>query len=125
MLSYAVDWSFDASAPRGFRWPIDPTTGQRVPGVWRQWMSHSPMRLLDDPAVVASGRRSLDGNIFISVGRNDQFKVHEPARRFSAKLTRLGIRHRFESTDDGHFRGTWSRMSAALAFALKRFSRLP
>ena len=30
----------------------------------------------------------------------------------------------FESTDDGHFSGARSRMKAALAFALERFSRL-
>jgi S-formylglutathione hydrolase FrmB len=116
-VSYAADWSPDPSAPRGFAWPADLTTGKLIPNVWARWRANSPIELLDKPAV-----KNLNGRIYITVARDDEFGLHAPALRFSQALTAKGIANTFVTTEGGHFAGGRERQTAALEHCLRAFA---
>jgi hypothetical protein len=102
MTSYAADWSPDASAPRGFVWPIDLATGEVIAPVWARWVARSPFAWLDDAAFVERARGAFSGRILVAASPGDEFDLYEPAARFSERLTEVGVEHRFVTTEGGH-----------------------
>jgi hypothetical protein len=116
MASYAADWSFDAEAPRGFRWPYDLETGVVDATLFARWMKQSPSKLLDTHAVDA---RKLSGRIYINVGRNDEFGLFAPAKSFSEMLTKRGLEHTFLISEGGHFSSEPPLVPGAARFALR------
>ena len=119
MASYAADWSFDLIAKSGFVWPADLETGDVHKEVLDRWQTHSPARMLDDSALLAKAKQHLAGRIYINVERGDEFHLFEPARIFSKKLSRLGVTHRFEVSEGGHFAATPPLIPAAVRFAIE------
>lgn len=118
MISYAAGWSPSKTRSNPLQWPVDLKTGRIRPTVWRRWLTHSPLRMLDEPLTLASVRQILDGRIFLSTGRLDEFDLFQPSERFSQRLRELGIRHRFVPEPTRHGDG-FPRLRAALAFAAR------
>jgi enterochelin esterase-like enzyme len=114
MASYAAAWS-RSGAP----FPFDLDTGALHPAGWAGWRAESPLRLLDDPRRVANVRRQLAGRLFITVGQRDEFDLHDPAQRFSARLRDLGIAHEFHSSEGGHRSDQRAGLEAAFLFAAR------
>lgn len=119
MVSYAAAWSAEAPpSPRAY--PFDLETGAVRAADWAAWRAQSPLRLLDDPDRVAAIRSNLDGRIFITVGKADEFGLFEPAQRFSARLAELGIAHELHATEGTHGGDQTAGLQAALTFAIRR-----
>jgi S-formylglutathione hydrolase FrmB len=119
MVSYASDWSPDASA-RGFAWPFSLEDGTLDAKVFAEWRAHSPLAMLGDEKIAAAVKQHLSGRISIAVAKNDEFDLYRPAKTFSDALDALGVEHRFSAEEAGHFQGSRDRLRAALAFALER-----
>lgn len=116
-LVMTVCWSAafgDSPAePRGFSLPIDPITGALNPLVWAQWLTHDPIRKLDDPEYVIA--LSQMSGIFIDAGQFDEYQLQVGARVLSQKLEKLDIPHVFEEYPDGH-RSTHYRYAESLVY---------
>ena len=78
--------------------------------------------MLDDPRRVLAVRERLGGRLFITVGKKDEFGLHDPAQRFSARLGELGIDHTFRSSEGGHGSDQQAGLTAALTFAIRTMS---
>jgi S-formylglutathione hydrolase FrmB len=118
MVSYAAAWSTQGP-PSAATFPFDLASGTVRADSWMSWTAHSPLRMLDDPERVAAVRRALARRLFITVGKKDEFGLHDPAQRFSARLTQLGIPHTFRSTEGGHGSDQQAGLTAALEFAVR------
>ena len=98
-LAMAACYSPNPKSPLGFDLPVDVRTGELLPKVWKRWEDLDP--------VLASRRhrRALArlGTLFIDAGTRDEFYLQFGARRLSAALKKMGIRHRREEHDGGHF----------------------
>jgi S-formylglutathione hydrolase FrmB len=117
MSSYAADWTPEASVARGFSFPYDPETGAIDQARLERWLDHSPDRLL---------RRHPEAKrlaLFINVGRDDEFALHDPAAAFSALLTEANIPHTFMVSEGGHFETAPPLVPTAAAFALRTLAR--
>lgn len=119
MASFAADWSFDLMAKSGFVWPVDLETGGVRKEVLDRWLAHSPSRMLDDDDLLAKAKQHLAGRIYINIGRSDEFHLFEPAKLFVEKLNKLGITHRFEVSEGGHFAASPPLIPAAVRFAIE------
>jgi len=115
MLSYGADFSPDKGATPPMRWPADLDTRELVDDVVEQWHAQSPAGMLEDDAIRARTKAKLDGKMFISVGRNDEFDLFPPAERFHRDLEAYGIQHVWQPTDEGHFK-SMDRLKAGMAF---------
>ncbi|MEZ4359177.1 MAG: alpha/beta hydrolase [Kofleriaceae bacterium] len=96
-ISYAANWS---PANGGYDWLFD-ASGAVVEPVRRRWLAHSPREWLRDPARV-SAMLPLSGQIYVTVGRHDEFDLDTPASSFSEALTAAGIRNELVVTDGDH-----------------------
>lgn len=76
--------------------------------------------MLEDDSIRTRTKDKLDGKLFISVGRNDEFA---PAARFHRDLESYGIAHKWRPTDEGHF-NYMGRLKAGMTF-LERVMRTP
>ncbi len=117
MVSYASDWS--PGAERGFLWPYDLDDGEVDRDLLAGWLKYSPMHMLERPEILEAVRTRLNGRIFIAVGRDDEFKLFEPAVKFSKRLKELGVEHGFVAAPGGHFKGIMERFVGALGHLLK------
>jgi len=117
--SWAASWSPDASAPRGFRYPIDVGTGTVDERVFAQWVAKTPHGLVRDATFLARVKKDLSGRIMIIVGRNDDFDLFAPAERFARELSSLGVETRFVATEHGHA-DHLERFEPTLRFLLER-----
>ncbi len=118
MISYAVDWSPDPKGKHGLRWPFSLQSGSVEATTLARWRAHSPLGLLDDPAIQKNVKERLSKRVRIAVAVGDEFDLHRPALAFSKRLTELGIEHTFSSESGGHFEGSRDRLRAALEFSL-------
>jgi S-formylglutathione hydrolase FrmB len=117
--SWAADWSPDPSAPHGFRWPIDLTTGDANEQVLAKWVAHTPHGLVRDAAFLARVKKDLTGRIYITCGKSDEFELFGPAEKMAKELESLGVVTRFEPTDGGHG-NHHAQLEAALRFVVER-----
>lgn len=108
ITSYAAAW--------GEPFPFDLDSGALTASAWEAWRRQSPFRFLDDPKKVEAVRLALNGRIFLTVGRKDEFGLHPPTERFSKRLAELEISHEYTTTDTGHDTRT---MLPALLFAIR------
>jgi S-formylglutathione hydrolase FrmB len=87
-----------AAMPFGIDLPCDLDTGAFREDVWRRWLAHDPIQLLDRHADALRTMRLL----FLDCGIRDEWHLHLGARLFARKLAGLGIRHEVEEFEDGH-----------------------
>ena len=66
-------------------------------------------------------QRALSGRIFLTVGKNDEFSLFPPTRRFAERLKELGIGHELVISDGGHFSDGVAGSQAALSFVVRSF----
>jgi len=100
MLAMAASYDPDPSAPSGIALPVDPETAQLDDERWARWLAHDPVYLVERPEC-QDNLRSLRG-LYVDCGSKDQYHLVHGARRFTRRLTELGIDHRYEEFDDDH-----------------------
>jgi len=99
ILGMAASYSPNpASPPFGIDLPCDLETGAFREDVWRRWLEHDPLIMLDRH-LDALRRLAL---LFFDCGRKDEFHLHLGARMLARRLAALGVAHEFEEFDDGH-----------------------
>ena len=99
IIGMAAAYSPDPeAAPFGFDLPFDVETGAFREDVWRRWLEHDPLRLLD---LHADALRSM-ALLYLDCGTRDEFHLHHGARLLARRLAALGIAHEHLEFDDGH-----------------------
>jgi S-formylglutathione hydrolase FrmB len=96
----AACYSPNADSPWGFDFPFDLETGEIRQDVWRRWLAHDPVRMVERAEVVENLRK-LRG-IYIECGKRDEFNLQWGARILAAKLKAAGLRVEHREFDDGH-----------------------
>ena len=88
-------------SPNGadFDLPFDAETGEMRLDVWRRWLEHDPVRLVEKHVENLKSLKLL----FIDAGTRDEFALDIGARVLSRKLKNHDIPHIHEEFDDGHF----------------------
>jgi enterochelin esterase family protein len=79
--------------------PFDLETGELRQDVWKRWLEHDPVRLVEKHVDDLKSLKLL----YIDAGSRDEFNLDIGAKILSKKLTDLGVPHVHEEFDDGHF----------------------
>jgi S-formylglutathione hydrolase FrmB len=98
VLAMAAAYSPNPASPLGIDLPCDLESGAFREDVWRRWLEHDPLRLVERHAESLRAARL----VYLDCGTRDEFQLHHGARIFSRRLTALGIAHEFEEFPDGH-----------------------
>jgi enterochelin esterase family protein len=113
----AACYSPNPKSKTGFDLPCDPATGELIPEVWARWKALDPVALA--PKLKANLKKLK--TIFLDAGRRDEFNLHLGARKLSAVLKGLGVKHVYEEHDFGHF-DTSERWDVSLALLSRRLT---
>ena len=97
-LAMAATYDPDPSRFLGIRLPVDLESCELIPELWRNWLPHDPVRMVDG---CADNLRRLKA-IYIDCGNEDQYHLHYGARQLNRALNRLGIAHTYEEFSDNH-----------------------
>ncbi len=92
-----------ANPPFGIDLPCDLETGAFREEVWRRWLEHDPLTLLERHAEALGSMRLL----YLDCGTKDEFHLHHGARLFTRRLAALEIAHEYEEFPDGHMNITY------------------
>ncbi len=84
--------------PFGIDLPCDLETGAFREDVWRRWLEHDPLVMLEAHADALRSLRLL----YLDCGTRDECHLQHGARRFTRRLRELGVPHEYEEFDDGH-----------------------
>ncbi len=87
-----------ATPPFGIELPCDLESGAFRDEVWRRWLDHDPLQMLESRA---NALRSMK-LVYLDCGTQDEWHLHHGARLFARRLKDLGIAHEHEEFDDGH-----------------------
>ena len=99
ILGMAAAYSPNPDSPAfGIDLPCDLETGAFREDVWKRWLEHDPLRMLESRAAALRSLRLL----FLDCGTKDEFSLQHGARLFSRRLRELGVPHEYEEFDDGH-----------------------
>ena len=99
LLAMSACYSPNPAAALGFDLPVDLETGERIEAVWQRWLEFDPLLACERHA---DDLRRLE-LLHIEAGRTDEFHLQFAARALSRRLRELGIPHRHEEFDGGHF----------------------
>ena len=86
--------------PQNLDLPFDIHTCERNSEIWEKWLEHDPVSLIDKKKYQDALRQMK--LLFIDCGKKDEFHLQFGSRIFSKRLTKLGLRHRYEEFDDTH-----------------------
>src|SRR5262245_40490399 len=120
ILAMAAAYSPNPSSPLGIDLPCDLETGAFRDDVWRRWLEHDPLRMLERHAEALRTARL----VYLDCGTRDEFHLQHGARLFTRRLAALGIAHEYEEFPDGHMNVQYRydvslpRMAKALAPAV-------
>lgn len=112
ILAMAASYDPDPQNPSQIRLPFDLRTCEIDDERWRRWMAFDPLEMLEHGG--ADGLKLMHG-LFIDVGMYDQYNIQYGSRRFTDRLTRLGIDHRYEEFEGTHSAIDW-RLDQSLPF---------
>ena len=98
ILAMAASYDPDPTQFLGLRLPVTADTCELIPERWSNWLAHDPVVKLRTQADALKRMKAL----YIDCGVADQFNLLYGARRFTRRLTELGIAHRYEEFDDNH-----------------------
>lgn len=87
-----------ATPPFGIDLPCDLESGAFREDVWRRWLEHDPLVLLERHAAALRSLRLL----YLDCGARDEHHLQHGARLLTRGLARLGVPHEYEEFDDGH-----------------------
>lgn len=118
-LAMAACYSPNPSAPLGFDLPCDLRTGELVPAVWKRWLAHDPVHA----AAKHAGTLRRLKTLWFDAGVKDEYYLHLGARRLSAALKALKIRHQHEEHAGGHS-GLKERLELSLPLLATRCRRV-
>jgi enterochelin esterase family protein len=117
ILAMAAAYSPNPAAPLGVDLPCDLETGAFREDVWRRWLEHDPLHMVERHAESLRAARL----VYLDCGSRDEFHLHHGARLFARRLAALGVAHEYEEFADGHMNVHYRydvslpRMSRALA----------
>ena len=100
VLAMAACYSPDPAEPYGIALPVELETGALRPAVWDRWLAMDPVRMA--PRMAEALRRLR--LVYVDCGRQDEFHLIWGARQLHRALEGLGVPHRYEEFDGGHFR---------------------
>lgn len=86
--------------PENYDLPFDPYTCEKIPAVWKRWLAHDPVHMIDQKKYQQALKQLK--LLFIDCGTNDEYHLQFGARLFSQKLKKLGIKHIHEEFPDSH-----------------------
>jgi S-formylglutathione hydrolase FrmB len=98
MVAMAACYSPNPAAPLGIDLPCDLETGAFRDDVWRRWLAHDPLHVLESRADSLRGMKL----VYLDCGTRDEWHLHHGARLFAQRLRELGIAHEHQEFDDGH-----------------------
>ncbi len=78
--------------------PFDLETGELRQQVWRRWLHHDPVRMIERMPAAATRLRAA----YLDAGRADDFHLDVGAQAVAAALRQLGVPVRFELFDGAH-----------------------
>jgi S-formylglutathione hydrolase FrmB len=87
-----------ANPPFGIELPCDLETGAFREDVWRRWLEHDPLVMIERHADALRALRLL----YLDCGSRDEWNLHLGARLFCRRLDALRIAHTHEEFEDGH-----------------------
>jgi enterochelin esterase family protein len=99
IIGMSACYSPNAGAEIGFDLPFDLETGAVRDRIWRQWLAHDPVNLVEKSV---ENLKSLN-LLYIDAGTRDEFALDIGAKILSRKLRDFNIPHVHEEFDDGHF----------------------
>ncbi len=108
-LCLAASYDPNPVAPREIRLPFDLHTLELDPQRWQQWQRHDPLETVADCADALKSLRA----IHIDCGDMDEYRIQFGNRRFSQRLTDLGVEHSYQE-----FQGTHRRLDHRLDTSL-------
>ncbi|MGI8811345.1 MAG: alpha/beta hydrolase [Pyrinomonadaceae bacterium] len=87
-------------SPNGihFDLPFDLATGEIREDVWKRWLAHDPVRLVEKYVENLMSLRLL----YLDAGTRDEYALDIGARVLSKRLSYFAIPHFHEEFDDGH-----------------------
>lgn len=103
ILGMAACYSADPSEELGVALPFDLTTGAIREAVWKRWLEHDPLHMLEGHAEALRSLRLL----YLDCGTRDEFHLHHGLRLFVRELQARGIPHMSEEFPDGHMNVTY------------------
>ena len=99
MVAMAACYSPNPDTPPfGFDLPCDLETGAFREDVWRRWLEHDPLHVLETHAESLRAMKL----VYLDCGTQDEWHLHHGARLFARRLGELGITHEHQEFDDGH-----------------------
>ncbi|MEU9713182.1 alpha/beta hydrolase-fold protein [Streptomyces sp. NPDC047967] len=98
IIAMGMCYAEDARTSPSDALPCDPDTGAFRDDVWRRWLTHDPVRMLDEHADALT---RLD-HLHLSVGERDEYGMHWGARALHAALDAHGVPHHYREHEGGH-----------------------
>ena len=99
MLAMAACYSPNPTTrPFGIDLPIDTDTGRWREPVWRRWLEHDPLLLVERYYDALRSLRLL----YLDCGTRDEWNLHLGARLFVERLEQFRVTHEYQEYDDGH-----------------------
>jgi enterochelin esterase family protein len=118
MLAMASCYSPNPAAAVGFDLPFHPYTGELDEQVWKRWLQHDPVMLLDQHADALRSLRLY----YLDCGRRDEHHLQYGARIYAKRLQSMGVAHRYEEYDGGHMNVSY-RYDVSLQAVSEAFGR--
>ncbi|MGC2235520.1 MAG: alpha/beta hydrolase-fold protein [Pyrinomonadaceae bacterium] len=99
IIGMSACYSPNPESEIGFDLPFDLKTGEIREDVWKKWLEHDPVRLVEKSVENLKSLKLL----YIDAGTRDEFALDIGARVLSKKLKDFAVPHIHEEFDDGHF----------------------
>ena len=87
-----------ATMPFGIDLPCDVATGAFREDVWKRWLEHDPLTLVERHADALRRMKLL----YVDCGTKDEFHLHHGARLLTRRFQALRVPHEYQEFDDGH-----------------------
>lgn len=98
-IGMSACYSPNSESPWGYDLPFDLETGEMRDDVWRRWLEHDPVRLVEKAVENLKSLKLL----YIDAGTRDEFALDLGARVLCNRLREFGVPYIHEEFDDGHF----------------------
>jgi S-formylglutathione hydrolase FrmB len=98
MVAMAACYSPNPAAPLGIDFPIDLSSGRWREDVWRRWLEHDPLHLVERHYEALRSLRL----VYVDCGARDEFNLQLGARLLVERLIQFRVEHEYQEYDDGH-----------------------
>jgi enterochelin esterase family protein len=118
IIGMSACYSPNPSSEFGFDLPFDLATGEIRWDIWKKWLAHDPVRLVESAVENLKSLKLL----YIDAGTRDEFALDLGARILCKKLREFDIPHLHEEFDDGHMQISY-RYNRSLELISERIHR--